>query len=59
MTTNSDILLLREITRKKFMIYSTQQMYLDKEQEKKRKEEEYQELLDFYEVITIEIRNKN
>ncbi|XP_036331539.1 uncharacterized protein LOC118743125 [Rhagoletis pomonella] len=55
----SDILLLREITRKKFMIYSTQQMYFDKEWEKKRQEEEYQELLDFYEfteksLLTVE-----
>ncbi|XP_012162247.1 uncharacterized protein LOC105665478 [Ceratitis capitata] len=47
----TDILLLREITRKKFMIYSTQQMYLDKEREKKHQEDEYQELLDFYENI--------
>ncbi|XP_054736666.1 uncharacterized protein LOC129243574 [Anastrepha obliqua] len=46
----TDILLLREITRKKFMIYSTQQMYLDKEREKKQQEEEYTGLLDFYEL---------
>nr|XP_036225739.1 uncharacterized protein LOC118682201 [Bactrocera oleae] len=45
----TDILLLREITRKKFMIYSTQQMYLDKEREKKQQDDEYQGLLNFYE----------
>ncbi|XP_011177833.2 uncharacterized protein LOC105209231 [Zeugodacus cucurbitae] len=45
----TDILLLREITRKKFMIFSTQQMYLDKEREKKQQDDEYQGLLDFFE----------
>ncbi|XP_067627505.1 uncharacterized protein [Eurosta solidaginis] len=45
----SDILLLREITRKKFMISYTQQMYLSKEHEKKLQDYEYQKILIFYE----------
>ncbi|XP_061390218.1 uncharacterized protein LOC133325491 [Musca vetustissima] len=45
----TDILRLREITRKKFVIYATQQKYLEKQRERAFQDNAYQHITDFQE----------
>ncbi|XP_058982784.1 uncharacterized protein LOC101892529 isoform X3 [Musca domestica] len=45
----TDILRLREITRKKFVIYATQQKYLEKQREEAFQDEAYQRITEFQE----------
>ncbi|XP_064544076.1 uncharacterized protein LOC135432346 [Drosophila montana] len=46
----TDILLLREITRNKFMCYSTQEMFLDRKREMEHQNKLYQEAQEFHKL---------
>ncbi|XP_037947692.1 uncharacterized protein LOC119679419 [Teleopsis dalmanni] len=48
----SDILILREITRNKFTIYSTKQRFLERERNAENEEKIYQKMIDFNKFAT-------